>query len=69
VRDDGVGFDPQQEHPGHLGLRSMQERAARLSGALEIESSPEHGTLIRAHISSTNTAQSDLKSEGESTPQ
>jgi PAS domain S-box-containing protein len=69
VRDDGVGFDPQQEHPGHLGLRSMQERAARLSGALEIESSPGHGALIRARISSTNTAQSELKPEGESAPQ
>ena len=32
VRDDGVGFDPQQAHPGHLGLRSMQERAARVGG-------------------------------------
>jgi signal transduction histidine kinase len=38
VRDDGVGFDPQREHPGHLGLRSVQERAVRLGGALEIES-------------------------------
>lgn len=57
VRDDGVGFDSQQEHPGHLGLRSMQERAARLSGALEIESSPGRGALIRVHFIPTGTAQ------------
>ena len=34
VQDDGVGFDPQGEHPGHLGLRSMEERAARVGGTL-----------------------------------
>jgi signal transduction histidine kinase len=47
VWDDGVGFDPQQEHLGHLGLRSMQERAARLGGALEIESYLGRGTVVR----------------------
>jgi PAS domain S-box-containing protein len=50
VRDDGIGFDPQAEYPGHLGLRSMRERAARLGGALEIESAPGRGTLLRVHI-------------------
>jgi signal transduction histidine kinase len=29
IRDDGVGFDPTGAFPGHLGLRSMRERAAR----------------------------------------
>lgn len=50
VQDEGVGFDPQDKHPGHLGLQSMHERAARLGGTLEIESSPGRGTLIRLRI-------------------
>ena len=27
IADDGVGFDPNGSSPGHLGLRSMHERA------------------------------------------
>jgi len=50
VRDDGVGFDPQAEYPGHLGLQSMRERTARLGGALEIESAPGRGALLRVRI-------------------
>jgi signal transduction histidine kinase len=50
VRDDGVGFDPNGSFPGHLGLRSMRERAATLGGTLEIDSAPGAGTTIRARI-------------------
>ncbi|MEA3340165.1 MAG: sensor histidine kinase, partial [Chloroflexota bacterium] len=50
VRDDGIGFDPQTEYPGHLGLQSMQERATRLGGTLEIESAPGRGVLLRVRI-------------------
>src|SRR5258707_6456261 len=50
VRDDGVGFDPNGSFPGHLGLRSMRERAATLGGTLEIESAPGGGTTVRARI-------------------
>lgn len=50
VRDDGVGFDPNGSFPGHLGLRSMCERAATLGGTLEIDSAPGAGTTIRARI-------------------
>jgi PAS domain S-box-containing protein len=50
VQDDGVGFDPGAEYPGHLGLHSMRERAARLGGALEIESEAGRGTRLRACI-------------------
>jgi signal transduction histidine kinase/sensor domain CHASE-containing protein len=50
VQDNGVGFDPQRECPGHMGLCSMRERAAKLGGKLEISSSPGHGTLLRAWI-------------------
>jgi hypothetical protein len=27
VSDDGAGFDPGEDFPGHLGLKSMRERA------------------------------------------
>jgi signal transduction histidine kinase/PAS domain-containing protein len=50
VHDDGRGFDPQGAFPGHLGLRSMRERAAAVGGAVEIESAPGRGTKVRAHV-------------------
>jgi len=50
VCDNGVGFDPQASYPGHLGLRSMRERASSVGGTLEIESVPGCGTRIRAHV-------------------
>lgn len=50
IRDDGAGFEPGGQFPGHLGLQSMRERAARLGGNVEITSSTGHGTLVRAMI-------------------
>ncbi len=50
VRDDGEGFDPAGSFPGHLGLKSMRERVARLGGTLRIESAPGEGTRIHAWI-------------------
>jgi len=50
VADDGAGFDPSGSFPGHLGLRSMRERAERLGGTLRIESAPGEGTRIHARI-------------------
>lgn len=46
VEDDGIGFDTSQPLRGHLGLRSMSERAARINGALEIFSQPRRGTRL-----------------------
>ena len=48
ITDDGIGFDPSGAFPGHLGLRSMRERAARHGAAIEIESSP--GTGVRTRV-------------------
>jgi PAS domain S-box-containing protein len=50
ISDDGVGFDAGGDFPGHLGLRSMHERAEHLGGTLEVESTPGEGTRIRALI-------------------
>src|SRR5215203_5239824 len=50
LSDDGFGFDMRDDFPGHLGLRSMQERASRLGGMLEVETEPGAGTRICAWI-------------------
>ena len=50
VSDDGIGFDAQGDFPGHLGLRSMRERALRLGGTLEVDSTSGKGTRICAQI-------------------
>jgi PAS domain S-box-containing protein len=52
VRDDGVGFDAGATlvEASGLGLNGMRERVALLGGSVEIESTPGHGTLIRARI-------------------
>ncbi len=50
VRDDGRGFDATGPFPGHLGLRSIQERAARLGGICSLASAPAQGTSLRVRI-------------------
>ena len=49
VEDDGVGFDPAapETRSRRLGLTSMEERARRLGGTLEIDSVPGTGTTVR----------------------
>ena len=46
IKDNGIGFDPQREFPGHLGLRSMRERVERIGGTFTVESKPGEGTRI-----------------------
>ena len=50
VIDDGVGFNPEQSFPGHLGLQSMRERVTHLGGTLQITSAVGQGTHIRVMI-------------------
>ncbi len=54
VCDDGVGFEPAGRYPGHYGLKTMRERALRLSGALDIDSRPHAGSVVRARIPVAN---------------
>jgi len=49
VRDDGQGFDPQQTYSGHLGLKTMHERAAAVGGALHIDSGAR-GTCVSVRL-------------------
>ncbi len=48
VRDDGVGFDPADAtlRARHLGLTSMEERAAELGAEIEVTSAPGVGTSV-----------------------
>jgi len=50
VRDNGRGFDPAVEHPGHFGLDSMRSRAVEIGGRIAITSGPEAGTLVRVCV-------------------
>jgi len=50
VRADGCGFDPDASFPGHLGLRSMRERAAKVDASFTIESAPGQGACIEALV-------------------
>jgi len=50
VEDDGIGFELQAEHPGHMGLHTMRERMEEIGGELAIESVPEQGTRLRARV-------------------
>lgn len=50
VRDDGCGFEVQGTFPGHLGLTSMRERAARVGATIEVVSRPGHGTTITTRL-------------------
>jgi signal transduction histidine kinase len=47
VRDDGVGFDPNNAtKEGHLGLRLVQETVVDAGGQLRIDSAPGQGTRV-----------------------
>ncbi len=48
VRDDGIGFDPAAALG--TGLSGLRERVRQVGGALDVESSPGHGTLLAARV-------------------
>jgi signal transduction histidine kinase len=50
ILDDGKGFDALQSFPGHLGLKSMAERAASIGASWRLESTPDCGTCIRVEL-------------------
>ena len=51
VRDDGVGFDPEQHRDRRsLGLASMRQRVALLGGKLKIDSKLHQRTIVSAWV-------------------
>jgi signal transduction histidine kinase len=51
IEDDGVGFDLlEAERSGGLGLLTMRERMQGIGGTLEVDSTPDKGTTVRAEV-------------------
>jgi signal transduction histidine kinase len=50
IVDDGQGFDPTKRPKGHYGLINMKERARKVSGEVDIDSSPGEGTRVHLEI-------------------
>jgi two-component system nitrate/nitrite sensor histidine kinase NarX len=51
IKDDGVGFDPEDvSTPSQYGLRGMRERAELIGAELQIESRPSGGTMLRVCV-------------------
>jgi signal transduction histidine kinase len=51
VRDDGRGFDPRTTSERHgMGLDLMHERLREVSGVVEFDSAPGHGTTVRVTL-------------------
>ena len=50
IVDDGIGFDPNQNFPGHLGLKAMRERMEALGGELSVTSHSHSGTRVMARL-------------------
>ena len=49
IKDDGIGFNPHQTHPG-IGIGNMKRRAELFSGNLEIESATGKGCTVIVEI-------------------
>jgi len=57
VCDNGCGFqanDPTLTAKGHFGLQGMRERADQIGGTLNVESSPESGTIVTLKVPLSN---------------
>ncbi|OYU82335.1 MAG: hypothetical protein CFE23_01050 [Flavobacterium sp. BFFFF1] len=52
VRDDGVGFDPEQARKG-LGLRNMRQRAQGIGGNMTITTALGAGTMLQFELPDT----------------
>ena len=47
IQDDGLGFEPANVDPTHLGLSIMKDRIRNIGGQLEVISHKGNGTLIK----------------------
>ncbi len=50
ISDDGIGFDAKAIPRGHYGILNIRERAGKVGGNVELESSPGKGTRITLEI-------------------
>ena len=47
IADDGIGFEPGTDYPGHIGLNSMKDRAHALNLELTVDSHPGAGVQVK----------------------
>ncbi|HUA20281.1 MAG TPA: ATP-binding protein [Bryobacteraceae bacterium] len=66
VQDDGVGFDVKQSKG--MGLLGIEERVSRLGGALEVDSGPGRGTILRVELPFREAERGAQPSEANSHP-
>jgi signal transduction histidine kinase len=67
IADDGRGFEVAERLKfcaGHFGLQGMRERAKRIGGKLEIESSPGRGALISTIVVRNEAAALQIQETG-----
>jgi signal transduction histidine kinase len=50
ITDDGVGFDPAAELPGHYGVLGIREQAELIGGELELRSAPGAGATVKVRL-------------------
>lgn len=60
VIDDGIGFIPNRQMAGCLGLIDMSERLKSIGGAMKVTSSPTKGTIVEARVPRTPESSSDI---------
>ncbi len=61
IQDDGDGFIPDTPRKdNHFGIKGMQERAALIHGKLDIESTPQSGTLVKLSVEIDDDQNLDL---------
>jgi signal transduction histidine kinase len=50
IEDNGVGFDPKAQRPGHYGIVGLREQAELIGAELFIDSRPNQGTNLRISL-------------------
>lgn len=53
IVDNGIGFDTRKEYTGHLGLKTMRERAVSLGGQFQVTSHLGQGTTLKITVPGT----------------
>src|SRR5580692_5700734 len=50
IEDNGVGFDPRENRPGHYGIIGLREQAELIGAQLQIDSPPNEGTTLSVSL-------------------
>jgi len=63
IEDDGVGFDPFEERPGHYGLAIMRERASTVGAEVFLDSAPARGCVVNVTLRPAQATKSPQKQD------